>query len=211
MSVRVLGLDPGKTTGYFVCRGYEPVLWGSERDMNRIFQAVGEVDVVVFEDALDLDQVEPLRRLLSVPWVGVTPEQLQRRLFSRVLGRKQVQGPLARREVIRRAFGINLADVHALDAACITLWWLAGSEMVSGAPDLGNLRVWDRFTIRETDEQETFQIVPSNTADPSAGLISWSAPLVQAVRNATPGNRVTVHAPGGTWECIFVQLEPREE
>lgn len=210
MSVRVLGLDPGKTTGFFVSRGYEPERWGSERDVHRIFQAVGEVDVVVFEDALDLDQVEPLRRLLAVPWVGVTPEQLQRRLFSRVLGRKQMQGPLARKEVVRRAFGMNMTDVHALDAACLTLWWLAGSDIAAQGPDLGNLRVWDRFTIAEDGMEETYQIVPPNTADPAASMVSWASPLVLAVKDAQPGQQVAVQAPGGTWTCTFVRIEPRD-
>ncbi len=210
MSVRVLGLDPGKTTGYFVCRGYESVLWGSDRDVNRIFQAVGEVDVVVFEDALDLDQVEPLRRLLNVPWVGVTPEQLQRRLFNRVLGRKLVNGPAARREVVRRAFGRDVTDVHALDSACLALWWLAGADMAAQGPDLGNLRVWDLFTIADEFGEETYQVVPPNTADPAQGLVSWASPLVQAVKGAQPGQQVTVAAPGGDWTCRLVRIEPRE-
>jgi hypothetical protein len=212
MSVRVLGLDPGKTTGYFVSRGYEIEQYGSERDVMRILQAVGEVDVVVFEDALDLDQVEPLRNYLRVPWVGVTPELLQRRLFSRVLGRKLVQGPLARREVVRRAFGATPSDPHALDAACLVLWWLAGSEMAaqSGAPNLGNLRVWDQFTIADEFGEESFQVVPPNTADPSNGLVSWASPLVLAVKDAKPGDRVEVRAPGGDWTCTLVRIEPRD-
>lgn len=210
MSVRVLGLDPGKTTGYFVCRGYDPILWGSDRDVNRIFQAVGEVDVVVFEDALDLDQVEPLRRLLNVPWVGVTPEQLQRRLFNRVLGRKLVNGPAARREVVRRAFGRDVTDVHALDAACLALWWLAGADMAAQGPDLGNLRVWDQFIIADEFGEETYQIVPPNTADPAQGLVSWASPLVQAVKGAQPGQEVVVKAPGGDWTCRLVRIEPRD-
>lgn len=210
MSARVLGLDPGRTTGYFVSKGYEPIIWGSEQSAERILTATGPVDIVVYEDALDLDRVEPLRRLLDVPWVGITPEQLQRRLFSRVLGRKQMQGPLARKEVVRRAFGSVPTDVHALDAACLVLWWLMGSEMAAGGPDLGQLRVWDRFTICETDEEETYQIVPPNTADPAAGMVSWSSPLVQAVIRATPGARMTVQAPGGAWECTFVRVEAQE-
>ncbi len=212
LTVRVLGLDPGKTTGYFVSKGYEPVMWGSERDAMRIAEAVGEVDVVVFEDALDLDQVEPLRRIYTVPWVGVTPEQLQRRLLGRVLGRKHWNGPIARREAVRRAFGSTVADPHALDAACLVIWWLTGSEMVvAGAPDLGNLKVWDRFTIRDEFGEETYQVVPPNTADPDAGMVSWASPLVQAVMRAKPGEQVTVQAPGGAWQCTFVGVEDQEE
>lgn len=212
MTVRVLGLDPGKTTGYFVSRGYDPVIYGSERDAMRILQAVGEVDVVVYEDALDLDQVEPLRRCLNVPWVGVTPEQLQRRLFNRVLGRKLVNGPAARREVVRRAFGSTPADVHALDAACLVLWWLAGSDLESkaGVPDLGPLKVWDLFVIADEFGEETYQVVPPNTADPAAGMVSWASPLVEAVKRAEPGQTVTVQAPGGDWACRLVRIEPRD-
>lgn len=207
VTVRVLGLDPGKTTGFFLSAGYDPVASGAERDVQRILHAVGHVDVVVFEDALDLEQVGPLRRVLDVPWVGVTPEQLQRRLFSRVLGRKLAQGPLARREVVRRAFGSTPADPHALDAACLVLWWLAGSDMAAGAPDLGHLRVWDLFVIEDEFGESTYQVVPPNTADPSAGLVSWASPLVQAVRDVQPGQRVTVRAPGGDWECRLVRVE----
>jgi len=203
----VLGLDPGKTTGYFLCQGYEPISWGSERDALRIVQAGPKIDVVVYEDALDLDQIQPLRNLLQVPWVGVTPEQLQRRLFARVLGRKQFQGPLARREIVRRAFGSPPGDVHALDAACLCAWWLLGSEVATGAPDLGVLKVWDWFTIKETDQEESYQVVPPNTADPSSGMVSWSSPIVQAVAPARPGDRITVQAPGGSWDCTFVRIE----
>ncbi|HEY3363507.1 MAG TPA: GreA/GreB family elongation factor [Symbiobacteriaceae bacterium] len=210
MAVRVLGLDPGKTTGFFVSHGYEPVAWGSERDAVRILQSIGNVDVVVVEDALDMDQVEPLRRVLNMPWVGVTPEQLQRRLFSRTLGRKLSQGPLARREVVRRAFGSVPADVHALDSACLVLWWLAGSEMATGAPDLGPLKVWDVFAIADEFGEETYQIVPPNTADPAQGMISWASPLVQAIKSARPGDTVTVEAPGGAWACKLVRFEQRE-
>ena len=212
MSVMVLGLDPGKTTGWFLSKGYEIVGYGSERDAMKILEHLHHVDVVVVEDALDMDQVEPLRRVLDVPWVGVTPEQLQRRLFNRVLGRKLVNGNIVRREVVRRAYGQTPADVHALDAACLVLWWLAGSDMQTqaGAPDLGHLRVWDLFTIRDEYGEETYQVVPPNTADPSAGMVSWASPLVDAVKHAEPGQRVTVQAPGGAWECTLVRIEPRE-
>ena len=210
MAVRVLGLDPGKTTGYFVSKGYEAEIWGSERDAARILTAVGAVDVVVVEDALDMNQVEPLRRLYDVPWVYVTPEQLQRRLFSRVLSRKLVNGPLVRHEVVRRAYGLVPSDVHALDAACLVVWWLTGSEMAAGAPSLGNLRVWDIFTIADEFGEETYQVVPPNTADPTGGLVSWASPLVQAVMSAQPGETVTVKAPGGDWLCRLVRVEARE-
>jgi hypothetical protein len=210
MTVRILGIDPGKTTGYFLARGYEPVKWGSERDASRIFTAAGPVDVIVYEDALDLDQIEPLRRLYDVPWVGVRPEELQRRLFSRTLSRKLNHGPLARREVTRRAFGSPPADVHALDAACLVLWWLLGSETQIGAPELGNLKVWGRFTIADEYGESTYQVVPPNTADPEQGMISWASPLVQAVKDAKAGQEVLVQAPGGDWVCTLVGLESVE-
>ncbi|MEW8978503.1 MAG: GreA/GreB family elongation factor [Symbiobacterium sp.] len=206
MAVRVLGLDPGKRTGWFLSEGYEPVGCGSERDAMRILEQVGRVDVVVVEDALDMDQVEPLRKVLTVPWVGVTPEQLQRRLFTQVLGRKRVNGPVVRQEVVRRAFGMVPGDVHALDAACLVLWWLVDSDLADGAPDLGPLKVWDLFTIADEFGEETYQIVPPNTADPEQGLVSWASPLVQAVKQARPGDVVTVHAPGGDWQCRLVRI-----
>jgi hypothetical protein len=202
--------DLALRNGFVLSDGYEPVAWGSERDSRRILERIGAVDVVVVEDALDMDQVEPLRRVLDMPWVGVTPEQLQRRLFSRTLSRKLPNGPLARQEVVRRAFGSIPPDVHALDAACLVLWWLAGSAMATGAPDLGTLKVWDLFTIADEFGEETYQIVPPNTADPSQGLISWASPLVQAVKGAKPGESITVQAPGGAWEAKLVRIEPRE-
>lgn len=210
MQVRVLGLDPGHSTGYFLTQGYEPILWGSTRDVRELPPKLGQVDVVVFEDALDLDRVAALRDLLPVPWVGVTPEQLQRRLFARVLGRKQNNGPIARQEVTRRAFGRPVGDVHALDAACLTLWWLIGSSGAEGAPDLGNLRVWDLFTIETEDGPETYQIVPPNTADPTQGLVSWASPLVQAVSSAAIGQEVLVQAPAGAWRCRLQSIAARE-
>jgi len=206
VAVRVLGLDPGKTTGWFFSEGYAPIASGSVRDAMRILEHVDHVDVVVVEDALDMDQVEPLRAVLTVPWVGVTPEQLQRRLFTRVLGRKRANGPLARQEVVRRAFGAPPGDVHALDAACLVLWWMADSDLADGAPDLGPLRVWDLFTIADEFGEETFQVVPPNTADPAQGMVSWASPLVQAVKKAQPGEQVVVKAPACDWVCRLVRV-----
>lgn len=178
----------------------------------RILQATGAVDVVVYEDALDLDRVAPLRDRLDVPWVGVTPERLQRFLFSRLLSRHRQQGPLARREVIRHAFGTNLGDPHVLDAACVALWYLAGSGVDPsglGLPDLGSLQVWDVFTILTEFGEETYQIVPPNTADPGNGLVSWASPLVEALKHAEPGQAVQVVAPAGNWQCTLLRIEPR--
>lgn len=211
--MRVLALDPGRTTGWFLTKGYDPIGWGSERDVLRILQAVGDVDVVVYEDAMDVELMAPLRNRLEVPWVGIMPMQLQQRLFSRVLGRHRFEGPLARREVVRRAFGTAVGDPHALDAACAALWYLMGSGVDrsgAGAPDLGNLQVWDQFTVLTEFGEETYQVVPPNTADPAAGLISWASPLVQAVKGAVVGQAVRVPAPGGEWTCTLVRIEPRE-
>lgn len=215
MAFRVLGLDPGRSTGYFYCNGYDPVAFGSVRSAADILAVAREVDVVAYEDAADLNLVAPLRAALTVPWVGITPEALQRRLFSRVLGRKQVNGPLARLEVIRRAFGAGARnlDPHALDAACLALWWLAGSAPKGGAgePDLGNLRLWDQFVIETEDGLEYYQVVPPNTANPAEGFVSWQTPLVQAVKHAKPGEGVAVQAPAGAWLCKLVRIEPRDE
>lgn len=208
LQIRVLGLDPGHNTGYFLSRGYDPLHWGATRQPAADLGGLAP-DVVVFEDALDLDRVEPLRPLLAVPWVGITPEVVQRRLFARVLSRHRDRGPAARREVVRRAFGRADLDAHALDAACLVAWYLAG--MGSGGPDLGNLQVWDEFTIDAGDGEETYQVVPPNTADPAAGLVSWASPLVQAVCRKRRGEQVAVPAPGGTWHCTLVHIARTDE
>lgn len=210
MAVKLLALDPGKSTGYFYTEGYEPIAWGSERDARRILERVGNVDVVVFEDALDLDEVEPLRSVFTVPWVGVRPEQLQRNVLGRVLGRKLSNGPLARQEAVKRVFGRPIQDVHALDSALLAIWWLTSSQMAAGAPDLGALKVWGSFTIADEFGEETYQIVPPNTADPSSGMVSWASPLVQAVIGKQVGEQVVVKSPGGDWTCRLVQISEYE-
>lgn len=209
MAVKLLALDPGKSTGYFYTDGYEPIAWGSERDAQRILERVGHVDVVVVEDALDMDQVDSLRSVFTVPWVGVKPEQLQRHVLGRVLGRKLSNGPLARQEAVKRVFGRPIQDVHALDSALLAIWWLTGSQM-TGAPDLGALKVWDSFTIADEFGEETYQIVPPNTADPSAGMVSWASPLVQAVIGKQVGDQVVVQSPGGEWLCRLVKISEYE-
>lgn len=206
----MLALDPGKSTGYFYTDGYEPISWGSERDVRRILERVGNVDVVVFEDALDLDEVEPLRSAFTVPWVGVKPEMLQRNVLGRVLGRKLFSGPLARQEAVKRVFGRPIQDVHALDSALLAIWWLTGSQMAAGAPDLGALKVWGSFTIQDEFGEETYQIVPPNTADPSSGMVSWASPLVQAVIGKQVGDQVVVKSPGGDWTCRLVRIAEYE-
>lgn len=210
MPVKLLALDPGRSTGYFYTEGYEPIAWGSVRDIRQILERVGHVDIVVVEDALDMEQVEPLRSVFTVPWVGVTPEQLQRQVLGRTLGRKLSNGPLARQEAVKRAFGRPVSDVHALDAAMLALWWLASSQLAAGAPDLGELQVWGSFTISDEFGEETYQIVPPNTADPSNGMLSWAAPLVQAIIGKRVGDQVIVQAPGGEWPARLVRISDPE-
>ncbi|HLO01716.1 MAG TPA: GreA/GreB family elongation factor, partial [Symbiobacteriaceae bacterium] len=118
--------------------------------------------------------------------------------------------PIARQEAVKRVFGRAVADVHALDAAMLAIWWLTGSQMAAGAPDLGALKVWDSFTIADQFGEETYQIVPPNTADPSNGMVSWASPLVQALVGKQVGDQVTVQSPGGDWLCRLVTISEYE-
>lgn len=56
-----------------------------------------------------------------------------------------------------------------------------------------------RFTLENVDtgEEVTYQLVGQEESDIAEGKVSVSSPLGQAILGKSPGNEVTVQAPGG--------------
>ena len=65
-----------------------------------------------------------------------------------------------------------------------------------------------RVTLRdESGGQRTFTIVGDDEARTDAGLLSWSAPLAQAVLGAKAGDTVTWESGDGGASCAIVSVE----
>ncbi len=61
-----------------------------------------------------------------------------------------------------------------------------------------------RVTIRRNGKTQSFRIVGEDEADPAAGLLSFRAPLAQAVLGARVGDIVEMDKPPGEIEIVAV-------
>ena len=66
-----------------------------------------------------------------------------------------------------------------------------------------------RVTLVEegTTDQETYKIVGSAEADPSAGFISNESPIGKALLGKKKGNKIVVETPGGEIQLKVVKIE----
>ena len=85
-------------------------------------------------------------------------------------------------------------------------YWLARRSTMQIMPRLGAPATVDfgvRATIRRGGRSTEIYIVGEDEAQPSAGLIAWTAPLARAVIGAQPGETVELEA-GGRVEPVTV-------
>jgi len=59
----------------------------------------------------------------------------------------------------------------------------------------------------DSEEEFTYQIVGTEEADITNGMISYDAPLARALLGKEEGDEVTFHAPGGSRTFEVVGLE----
>lgn len=88
---------------------------------------------------------------------------------------------------------------------------LESAEVVDPALRDSTDRVYFGATVTvldlATDEEETWQIVGVDEAQPSRGKISWLSPLAQALLKRAVGDEVRVPVPGGARMLEIVEVQ----
>jgi len=79
----------------------------------------------------------------------------------------------------------------------------ASAELVTPPAD-GRAGFGSRVTIRRKGREQGFRIVGADEADVGRGLISFRAPLAQAVMGARAGDEIEAHEPLGEIEIVAV-------
>lgn len=64
--------------------------------------------------------------------------------------------------------------------------------------DVEAVQVGSRVRLEDQDGESDYSVVRPEDADPFAGLVSVNSPLGRALLGRSSGDRVSVHAPGGT-------------
>jgi transcription elongation factor GreA len=83
---------------------------------------------------------------------------------------------------------------------------LATAHIIEGQHDPTSVEVGDKVVIQEEDgEPEEYTIVGAAEADPRAGKISNESPLGKALLNRSPGDIITVEAPGGSFQVKLLK------
>jgi len=78
------------------------------------------------------------------------------------------------------------------------------AEVVQPSPD-GTVAFGSTVTIERKGRKQTFRIVGVDEADAGKGLISFRAPLAQAVLGARPGDVIEAHGPLGEIEIVSIR------
>lgn len=83
---------------------------------------------------------------------------------------------------------------------------LSRAEIITEEDPDGIVRLGSHVTVVEGDgPRETYHIVGSAEADPSAGKVSYESPFGKALMGHEVGDEVVVHTPGG--ELVFTVVE----
>ena len=95
----------------------------------------------------------------------------------------------------------RIAEVENIIANCVVI--------EENDTDPNTVRMGSRITVEDLEfaEQETYQVVGSQEADPMNGAISEDSPFGKALLGKTAGADVVVDAPGGTVEYKIISVE----
>jgi transcription elongation GreA/GreB family factor len=88
-------------------------------------------------------------------------------------------------------------------------YWTArrqSAQLVPPGADDGRVRFGSRVTLSGPDGERSYRIVGEDEADPSAGLLSYVAPLARALIGKEEGDRVTIGAGDGAKEFEIVHV-----
>jgi transcription elongation GreA/GreB family factor len=116
-------------------------------------------------------------------------------------GMAQIDAHIARIETAMQSeANILLRETLARD---LRYWTIrkASAEIVTPCAD-GSVAFGSTVTIRRADRKQSFRIVGVDEADASRGMISFRAPLAQAVLGTRPGDVVEAPPPLGEIEIL---------
>jgi transcription elongation factor GreB len=99
--------------------------------------------------------------------------------------------------------------VRQIDAAIQRIQQVLESVIVAEPPtDPGKVSFGASIRIRDQQgEEETYQIVGPDEAEPSQGRISSSSPLAQALMNRRAGDTVRFNSPAGHQELTILTVD----
>lgn len=118
-------------------------------------------------------------------------------------GLAQIDAHIARIEsAMQGESNVLLRETLARD---LRYWTIRKStaEVVNPSTD-GSIAFGSRVTIRRKGREQQFRIVGVDEADAAKGLISFRAPLAQAVLGARPGDIIEADEPLGEMEVLTV-------
>lgn len=100
------------------------------------------------------------------------------------------------------------AKVRRIEAAIQRLQQILDSVIVAEPPtDHGQVGFGASVQVRDQDgEEETYQIVGPDEADPNQGRISSISPLARALVNRVPGETVRFSSPAGERELTILAV-----
>jgi transcription elongation GreA/GreB family factor len=123
-------------------------------------------------------------------------------------GMAQIDGHIARIEsAMQGEANVLLRETLARD---LRYWTIRKStaELVSVAGS-GTVAFGSTVTIRRKGREQTFRIVGVDEADAGRGLISFRAPMAQAVLGAKAGDEIEAPEPLGEMEIVAISLAPQ--
>lgn len=127
--------------------------------------------------------------------------------------RHQVDGLLEKRRVLQSkpGHGDTSASVRRIDLEIQKLQQTLNSVIVAGPPaDKEKIAFGASVLVRDANgEEETWQIVGLDEAEPAEGRISAASPLGQALLNKKAGEKTRFQTPGGEHELTIVQVSYR--
>lgn len=83
---------------------------------------------------------------------------------------------------------------------------LASARIIENSNDATTVQVGDTVVIQEEGgEPEEYTIVGAAEANPREGKISNESPIGRAILNHSPGDVVTVEAPGGSFKVKIIK------
>lgn len=85
---------------------------------------------------------------------------------------------------------------------------LENAEIVDNTAASDTISIGSRVRVldMEANEEEDYQIVGSQEANPSGGRISDESPIGRALMNHRTGDIVTVEAPGGNFDYTVLEV-----
>ncbi len=124
--------------------------------------------------------------------------------------RQQIEDLLEKRRVLLKdsGQGHTSGSLRRIDSDVQKLQQILNSVIVAEPPaDKDKIAFGASVLVRDSSgEEETYQIVGVDEAEPGEGRISASSPLGRALMNRRAGEKVSFQTPAGTQELTIVRV-----